>query len=87
MIGIGVCLQKYPSLQLQFANGLAEILHILANYAVLILAIVGISSKVLRSEVNVSLTNLDAVLTTAFRVVRKNSTDLHAKENRMGKRF
>lgn len=40
VIGIGVCLQKYPSLQLQFANGLAEILHILANYAVLILAIV-----------------------------------------------
>lgn len=40
VIGIGVCLQKYPSLQLQFANGLAEILHILANYAVLILVIV-----------------------------------------------
>lgn len=40
IIGAGICLQKHPSLQLNFANGLTEILHVLANYAVLILVIV-----------------------------------------------
>lgn len=40
VIGAGVCLQKYPSLQLKFANGLTEVLHVVANYAVLILVIV-----------------------------------------------